>query len=126
IGSDTGAVIREVSDAVTVKGLNAIKIIPEYAYRISRPKGFDEPSWRPFWDAVTQLGVPIFFTLGATPGFTDERAGFINELWTANRLAARYPTLKVSVTHGFPWRAFVNAEKSGFDMPADMWAPFKD
>ena len=42
------------------------------------PKGFDEPSWRPFWDAVTQLGVPIFFTLGATPGI-DGRAGRVHQ-----------------------------------------------
>jgi predicted TIM-barrel fold metal-dependent hydrolase len=126
IGSDTDAVIREVADAIEVNGLNAIKIIPEYAYRISRPKGFDEPSWRPFWDAVSQLGVPVFFTLGATPGFTDERSGFINELNTLKAWSKRYPDTKVSVTHGFPWRAWVNEDRTGFDMPAEMWEPFRD
>ena len=126
IASEPDAVIREVTDAVRVKGMHALKIIPEYAYRIAHDAGFDEPSWRPFWDAVTQLGVPFFFTLGATPGSSNERAGFISELNTLKRISARYPDQKVSVTHGFPWRAFVNAEGTGFDMPAEMWEPFQD
>ena len=127
IPTEPDRVIREVSDAVTVKGLNAIKIIPEYGYRIARSASFDDPAWRPFWDAVTKLGVPIFFTLGATPGFiNDEREGFINELRTLQRWSGRYPDTKVSVTHGFPWRAFVNRDKSGLDMPAAMWEPFRD
>jgi len=126
IPTEPNAVIREVTDAVHTLGLHALKIIPEYGYRISRTTSFDAPSWRPFWDAVTQLGVPIFFTLGATPGWPDERAGFINELNTLKAWSARYPDTKVSVTHGFPWRAFVNADRTGFDMPPEMWEPFRD
>jgi len=126
IASEPNAVIREVADAVQVKGLNAIKIMPEYAYKMSREPGFDEPSWRPFWDAVTGLGVPIFFSFAGTPGIADPRAAFINELATLKRLSSRYPDTKVSVTHGFPWRAFVNAQRTGFDLPDEMWEPFRD
>jgi predicted TIM-barrel fold metal-dependent hydrolase len=126
IPAEPDAVIREVTHNVRDLGMHAIKIIPEYGYRIARSASFDEPSWRPFWDAVTQLDVPIFFTLGATPGFADERAGFINELNTLKAWSRRYPDTRVSVTHGFPWRAFVNANQTGFDMPAAMWEPFKD
>ena len=126
IAAEPDAVIREVADAITVKGLDAIKIMPEYAYKIARDRGFDEPSWRPFWDAVTQLGVPIFFSLGGTPGIRDPRAAFISELATLKRLSHRYPDVTVSVTHGFPWRAFLNADQSGFDLPPEMWEPFRD
>jgi predicted TIM-barrel fold metal-dependent hydrolase len=126
IPAEPDAVIREVVDAVQGLGLHALKIIPEYGYRKSSSRSFDEPAWRPFWDAVTQLGIPIFFTLGATPGFADERAGFINELRTLSAWSARYPDTKVSVTHGFPWRAFLNADRTGLDMPAEMWEPFRD
>jgi predicted TIM-barrel fold metal-dependent hydrolase len=119
-------VAREVADSVQRLGLHALKVIPEYGYRIAQATSFDDPRTRPFWDAVTTLGIPIFFTLGATPGFTDERAGFINELNTLKAWSARYPDQKVSVTHGFPWRAFVNADRTGFDMPAAMWEPFRD
>ncbi len=126
IPTEPDAMIREVTDAVRVKGLHALKIIPEYGYRIAGSASFDEPAWRPFWDAVAGLGVPIFFTLGATPGWADERAGFINELNTLKAWSNRYPDTKVSVTHGFPWRAFLNADRTGFDMPAAMWEPFRD
>jgi len=126
IPTEPDAVLREVTDAIQAKGLNAIKIIPEYGYRLSPSHSFDDPAWRPFWDGASQLGVPIFFSLGATPGFADERAGFINELNTLKAWSARYPDTKVSVTHGFPWRAFVNDRGTGFDMPPAMWEPFQD
>jgi len=46
IPTEPDAVLREITDAIQVKGLNAIKIIPEYAYRIARSRHFDEPAWR--------------------------------------------------------------------------------
>jgi predicted TIM-barrel fold metal-dependent hydrolase len=119
-------VAREVADAVQRLGLHALKVIPEYGYRIARATSFDDPRTRPFWDAVTTLGIPFFFTLGATPGFGDEREGFINELNTLKAWSARYPDQQVSVTHGFPWRAWINADRTGFDMPPAMWEPFRD
>jgi predicted TIM-barrel fold metal-dependent hydrolase len=126
IPTEPDKVLREVSDAIQVKGLNAIKIIPEYAYRLSKSRSFDDASWRPFWDGATQLGVPIFFSLGASPDSTDGRMGFIQELATLKNWSKRYPDTKVSVTHGFPWREFVNADRTGFDAPAAMWEPFQD
>jgi predicted TIM-barrel fold metal-dependent hydrolase len=125
IASEPDAVAREAADAIGM-GLHAIKIMPEYAYKKSRDKGFDEPSWRPFWDAVTSLGVPLFFSLGRTPGISDARAAFISELATLKGLSARYPATKMSVTHGFPWRAFLNADRTGLEMPPEMWEPFQD
>jgi predicted TIM-barrel fold metal-dependent hydrolase len=126
IPTEPDAVIAEVAEAILTKGLHAIKIIPEYAYQRTRSAGFDEPAWRPFWDAVVQLNVPIFFTLGATPGWADERAGFINELRTLQTWSQRYPETRVSVTHGFPWRAFLDGDHRRFELPDEMWDPFKD
>jgi predicted TIM-barrel fold metal-dependent hydrolase len=110
--------------AIEDLGLHALKIIPEYAYRIAGSTSFDEPSWRPFWDMATQLGVPIFFTLGAGRTARDVRQGFIDELWSLRRWSERYPHQQVSVTHGFPWRAYV--EGGGFALSPHMWEPFKD
>jgi predicted TIM-barrel fold metal-dependent hydrolase len=126
IPTEPDAVIAEVTDAIRTKGLHAIKIIPEYAYWRGAGASFDEPAWRPFWDAVVQLNVPIFFTLAATPGWADERAGFINELRTLQAWSRRYPDAKVSVTHGFPWRAFLDPGRGQFELMNDMWDPFKD
>jgi hypothetical protein len=66
----------------------------------------------------------IFFTLGAGRRARDERTDFIDELWTLRRWSERYPDQKVSVTHGFPWRAFV--EGDGFALTPQMWEPFRD
>ena len=37
----------------------------------------------------------------------------IDELWTVRRWSERYPDQQVSVTHGFPWRAFVEGDGFG-------------
>jgi predicted TIM-barrel fold metal-dependent hydrolase len=126
IPTEPDAVIAETVDAIQGKGLHAIKIIPDYAYRQAGSASFDEPTWRPFWDAVVQLNVPLFFTLGATPGWADERDGFINELRTLQVWSQRYPDARVSVTHGFPWRAFLDTDRRRFELPDAMWEPFED
>jgi predicted TIM-barrel fold metal-dependent hydrolase len=122
IPTDPDLAIRWAVEAIEVHGLHALKIIPEYAYRIAGSKGFDEPSWRPFWDAAAALRVPIFFTLGSAPGSTDDRQGFIDELWTLVRWHERYPDVVVSITHGFNWRHFLEGDR--FVLPPAMWEPF--
>ena len=122
IPTNPDAAIRQAYEAIEVHGLHALKIIPEYAYRATQSRSFDEPAWRPFWDAVNQLGVPIFFTLGPGRGSTDPRAGFIQELWTLRRWLDRYPQVTASVTHGFPWREFLDGGQ--FALSDAMWGPF--
>jgi len=116
------AAIRQAVAAVNGHRLHALKIIPAYAYQRTDSTSFDAPAWRPFWDAVAQLGVPVFFTLGASPGSTDPRVGFIQELWTLRRWHDRYPQVAVSVTHGYPWRDFLDGGR--FSLTREMWAPF--
>lgn len=116
--------IKQAFAAIKQHGLHALKIIPAYAYQRTQSVSFDEPSWRPFWDAVTQLGVPIFFTLGSSPGVTDPRQGFVQELWQLRRWQDRYPHVTASVTHGYPWRDFLTGGR--FALADAMWAPFVD
>ncbi len=123
IASEPDAVIAEAREAIETHGLHALKIIPEYAYRAGS-RGFDGPDWRPFWDAVTQLDVPIFFTLGSRPGAGDPRQGFLDEVWTLARWADRYPDVQASITHGFPWRALIEGDR--LEVPVAMWEPFRD
>jgi predicted TIM-barrel fold metal-dependent hydrolase len=123
IGRDTDRVIRELDEAIGTHGLHAIKFIPEYAYRAGSP-AWDDGPFRPFWEAATGLGVPIFFTLGATPGFTDERDGFLAELDVLSRWMERYPDASASVTHGFPYRAFLDGDRLA--LPDRIWVPWKN
>ena len=122
IPTDPDAAIRQAHEAIEVHGLHALKIIPAYAYRFTNSFSFNDPVWRPFWDAVTQLGVPIFFTLGASPDAADPRRGFIQELHQLRRWSERYPGTAASVTHGFNWRDFLDGDR--FVLPDEMWAPF--
>jgi len=124
ISADPDAAIGQAHDAVRVHGFHALKIIPAYAYRAGRSLSFDDDSWRPFWDAVAQLGVPIFFTLGPSPGSSDPRRGFEQELWTLRRWHDRYPDVVASVTHGYPWRDYI--EDGRLALSDGMWAPFRD
>jgi predicted TIM-barrel fold metal-dependent hydrolase len=106
-----------------VHGLHAIKFIPEYAYRAGAG-AWDDGAFRPFWELATSLGVPIFFTLGAAPGFGDERDGFLAELEVLKRWMERYPGTPVSLTHGFPYRAFLEGDR--VVLPDRTWEPWQN
>jgi predicted TIM-barrel fold metal-dependent hydrolase len=121
IPDDPGRVIGQLHDAIRVHGLHAIKFIPEYAYRAGHRSWVDGP-FRAFWDAATTLDVPIFFTLGASPGSPDEGTGFLAELDVLRRWMERYPDAVVSLTHGFPYRAFLDGDR--LTLPDRVWEPF--
>jgi predicted TIM-barrel fold metal-dependent hydrolase len=123
IGRDTDRVLRELDAAIRVHGLHAIKFIPEYAYRAGSG-AWDDGPFRPFWELATSLGVPVFFTLGAAPGSTDERDGFLAELKVLKRWMERYPDAEASVTHGFPYRAFLDADR--IVLPDTIWEPWEN
>ena len=108
---DPDRVIRELDEAIRVHGLHVIKFIPEYAYRAGSA-AWDDGPFRPFWEAATALGVPVAFTLGASPGHADERDGYLAELGILQRWMERYPDTQVYLTHGFPYRAFLEATGS--------------
>ncbi len=116
--------IEQAVSAIRQHRLHALKIIPTYAYRRTRSRSFVEPAWRPFWDVVAALGVPVFFTLGSRPDASDPRQGFVDEVWELRKLMDRYPTLQASVTHGYPWRAFLEGNRLA--VPPEFWAPFQD
>ena len=121
IRGETERVARDLEAAIRVHGLHAIKFIPEYAYRSGARDWLDGP-FRTFWDVASTLGVPVFLTLGAAPGHDDEQAGYRAELGNVRRFMARYPKLDVSLTHGFPWRAFLDGD--GLTLPDWLWEPF--
>jgi predicted TIM-barrel fold metal-dependent hydrolase len=124
IASEPDAVIAEATAAIEVHGLHAFKIIPEYAYRADGGQSITDAAWRPFWDAVTELDVPIYFTIGPRPGATDPRQGFLDELWAVARWMDRYPDAIVSITHGFPWRDLIVGDR--IEVPTSFWEPFRD
>ncbi len=126
IPSETDAVIRELDTAINGFGLHAIKFIPPLGY-VSSDEPWDDGPYRPFWEAATSWKVPVFFTLGTGPGAVsveDQRLGYLNELGILMRWMERYPDTVCSLTHGFPWRVFLDG--NGVRLPQDIWQPFRN
>ena len=127
--SDTDAVIERLTDAINRQGLDAIKFMTGLAY-INGPGPWDDEPYRPFWQAVTSLNVPVFFTLGLGPAIgpgaavVDQRAGYLGELRILMRWMERYPDIICSLTHGFPWRVFLEGNRIA--LPEEIWKPFQN
>ena len=128
IRDDTDAVIRELTTAITDHGLHAIKFNP-LGY-MAAPDPWDDGFYRPFWEAATSLNVPIFFSLGtgrtadhfgASP---DGLSGYVNELRILMRWMERYPDTVCSITHGFPYRGFLDGDR--ITLPDAIWEPFQN
>ena len=130
VASETDACIEELRRAVEDLGLHAIKFNPPHAHYLSS-NSWDSDAFRPFWDAATSLGVPIFFTLGCgsgdeslQPTAAQQRRGYLGELRILTRWMERYPDTLCSITHGFPWRLFVTDD--GIALPEEIWEPFRN
>ena len=128
IRDDTGAVIRELEQSIEKHGLHAIKFNPD-GYRVSA-EPWDDGFYRPFWEAATALGVPIFFSLGNGPSrhtWSTSRetiAAYLGELGILQRWMTRYPDTLCSITHGFPYRSFLDGNR--IRLPEGVWAPFEN
>ena len=130
IPGETDAVIDELATAINVHGLHAIKFIPPHVSLDCR-ESWDDGPYRPFWQFATSLQVPVFFTLGTGPAElmsqaseADHREGYLAELKILMRWMDRYPDTVCSLTHGFPWRLYVEGE--GLAVPDAIWQPFQN
>ena len=128
IRDDTDAVISELTAAVTEHGLHAIKF-NLYGYLASTDP-WDDGFYRPFWEAATSLGVPIFFSIGAGrdadhwEASSDARTAYLDELKILLRWMERYPDTVCSMTHGFPYRSFLDGDR--ITLPDAIWEPFQN
>ncbi len=128
IRGEMDKVIEEVTTAIRKHRLHAIKIHPGLMYLNGR-EPWDDEMYRPFWDTITSLNVPIFFTLSCgrdsvhrriTPD--EARAGYLEEQRILVRWMERYPDSVCSLTHGFPYRLYLDGKR--LTLPQDIWEPF--
>ena len=128
IRDDVDTVIRELTEAITRHELHAVKF-NWFGYMTS-PDPWDDGFYRPFWEVATALKVPIFFTLGMGPRpktwgpSTEIKKGYLNELRVLMRWMERYPDNVCSITHGFPYRTFLNGDR--IELPREVWEPFQN
>ena len=127
IVTETDAVIEELVTAIETDGLHAIKFNP--LHYLVGVEAWDDGRFRPFWETATGLGVPIFFTLSTGSAFgrgyvsdEEQQQGYLSELRILGRWMERYPEAVCSITHGFPWRLFV--EHDQILLPDEIWQPF--
>ena len=128
IRDETDAVIRELELSIKKFGLHAIKFNAN-GYKVSR-ESWDDGFYRPFWEAATSFNVPIFFSLSMGPGSkswvaSDEaRNGYLNEIRILMRWMERYPDAICSITHGFPYRSFIDSD--AIKLPEEIYEPFQN
>ena len=128
---ETDEVITETVRAIEEHRLHAIKFIPPLCY-LTGGEPWDDGPYRRFWEAVVQLGVPVFFTLGTGPddfgrrerSKAEQRRGYLDEQTILMRWMERYPDVVCSLTHGFPWRTFLD-DNGNFELPGELWEPFR-
>ena len=129
IRDETSAVIDELVTAIEGHRLHAIKFNTGSAHMVSSDP-WDDGVYRPFWEAAVALTVPVFFTLDNGPHHSawgispQHREGYLNELGILMRWMDRYPDTPCSITHGFPYRSFM--EEGRIRLPEKIWQPFEN
>lgn len=153
ITTDTPAAIQAIQYGARDCALSAIKFHVNSWYNKTSERWDDNEMIQPYWKAVEQLKLPVFLTPGHGPisgqgnraGFANmypaatsggvassERTqkaemqrGFLDEMATLARFLDRYPTMTVSITHGFPWRTFLGDSGKGIEsLPDGLFKPF--
>ena len=129
IHTEVDTVMAEITNAANNLGLHAIKF-NSAGYTVS-PEPWDDGPYRPFWETACSLGVPVFFTLSTGPSRSKEaepdaagQEGYLSELRILMRWMERYPNTLASITHGFPWRVYLDG--NGITLPDAIWEPFQN
>lgn len=118
--TDPDASIAAVERAVKKQGLSGLHFLPPQLDLYGCDGPWDAPEFRPFWDGVAEMGVPVFFS------FKERRPpvleSYLAEVSTLIRWMERYPHVPVVMTHGMGWRLFI--EGDGLKISEEVWAAF--
>ena len=130
IRTSTDHEIKKLRRAFEELSLHALKFDPGLAY-LDRPDPWDDGVFRPFWEAATSFDIPVFFTIGTGPeelevdrSVEEVQRGYLSELRILMRWMERYPDTVCSLTHGFPWRLFLDDDQ--IRLPEAIWEPFRN
>ena len=122
-------VVAQLGRAIEEHGLHAIKFCTSLAY-MAGAEPWDDGRYRPFWEAATSLKIPVFFTLGSgvaefggKASKEEEQEGYLGDLRVLMRWMERYPNTICSLTHGFPYRLFLEGDRIA--LPEEVWEPFR-
>ena len=106
--------IKKLEEAISDKGLSGLQFLPDNLPLYGQNEDWDSSGYRPFWDAVARLNIPLFITPGTfslvAKGGGSEFETFLYSLRIIRRWMERYPDVKVVLTHGFSWRMFIETD----------------
>lgn len=122
VQSEPEASVARLEKAVRQQGLAGLQFLPPQLNLYGQEGPWDGPGFRPFWDGVAALGIPVFFSLKERKDPKVE--SYLQELKTLVRWMERYPNVKVVMTHGLAWRLWVDGDR--LRLPKDVWAPFEN
>ena len=129
IENQTEKIIEQTIHSIKNLNLHAIKFNSLCYLNSNSP--WDSGNFIAFWDEITKLNVPIFFTLGTGPNFDSQNQstqssleGYLNELKILISWMNKYPNAKCTITHGFPWRLLM--DKTDIQLPKELWEPFQN
>ncbi len=120
VASDPGAAAREVVSAVREGGLSGLQFLPPQMDLYNDYGAWDREEFLPFWDAVVDAGVPVFFSLN--PRRQPLLESYLAEHETLRRWMKRYAGAPVVMTHGLSWKFWVSEDS--LDVPDEVWETF--
>ena len=109
VAGDPNAAIRELTRSIEELGLHGLQFLPSFSLLYGVTEDWDAGGYRPFWDAVASLKIPVFISLVTHQVKTVE--GFLDQLRVLLRFVESYPEVTVVLTHGFDWLRFVEGDE---------------
>ena len=110
-----------IISAVNEHGMSGIQFLPPQMDLYNDAGTWDRDEFLPFWDALVDAGVPIFFSLKARR--TPLVDSYMAEHATLRRWLKRYSNATVVLTHGLFWGAW--AHPDSLQVPEELWATFE-
>ena len=110
--------IAKAERAIKELRLQGLQFLPPQLNLYGQTGPWDGPDFLPFWDAVTKLDIPVFFSLN--PRTPPAYESYIEELRTLRRWMERYPHVTVVLTHGMNYLMF--AKEDRIEIPDEVYA----
>ena len=111
------ASIARIHRAIEELGLHGLQFLNNHLPLYGQSEEWDSQGFRPFWDAVATLDIPVFFTLSGRHG--SGLSGLLAQLQTLRGWMERYPDSTAVLTHGFWWRLFMKPD--AVEVPEEVY-----
>lgn len=114
--ADDPSQIHTLDHAINGLGLNGLWFQTGYLPQQNRKEALDDPVFRPFWDHVNDMGIPVYMNVTSPVPGPD---AYLAELEAFGRWVVRYPDVKVMLPHGLPLFRFMG--NGQISIPPEVW-----